>query len=151
MRLVGVGVGLAALIGVAVVAILVVLGSDEGTPWVDLEVGECFDLSGAVDDGVGAEPLVRVVTVPCHEPHDAEVVATGQLAPEQDREYPPDDVLFDLVDRECARQVGDALDPDVYGLLPIAPDERTWNDRGGHYACVAVVAGGGTVTQPIAA
>jgi hypothetical protein len=152
VRIAAVGAGLAALVGLAAIAILLVLlGSDEGTPWVDLEVGDCFDLAGAVEEAGDADPLLRVDTVPCDEPHDAEVVATGRLDPGQDREYPPDDALFDLVDRECARQLGDALDSDAYGLLPIAPDERTWTERGGHYACVAVVAGGGTVTQSVAA
>lgn len=146
MRAALVVLGLLALVGAAVLALLaVVLGPQDGVAWVDLEPGDCFDLAGAVADA-GDDALFRVEPTRCNEPHDAEIVATGRLDADGSRNYPSDDELFDLTDRQCERLVGDTLDEAVYGLLPVAPDERTWSERGGHFACVAVVRGGGTVT-----
>lgn len=146
MRGVLVAVGLTLVVAVGLlVALVTTAGSQDGTPWVDLQPGDCFDLAGAVDGG--DDPVFRVETVSCEEPHDAEVIATGRLDPDGVIDYPADDELFDLVDRRCL--AAGSLDRDRFGLLPIAPDERTWRGRGGHYACVAVALGGGTTTGSI--
>ena len=147
MRVVGIGVGLLVLVGAAVLAIATVLSLSNDTAWTDLEPGECFDLAGALADADGdIADVTGVDTVGCDEPHDAQIVAVGELNPDADRDYPDDRALFAEVDAVCARSVPEQVDPTVYGILPIAPDSRTWEDRAGRFACVAVVVGGGTVT-----
>lgn len=147
MRAVAVAAGVGFVVIAALVAIGVVLGADDGTSWVDLEPGDCFDLAAALGetDADTGGLLLDVDPLDCTRPHDAEVVAVGRLDPSGDAVYPADDVLFGLVDDRCSLAVGDRIDRSRYGLLPIAPDERTWDDRQGRFACVAVVAGGGVV------
>lgn len=147
MRVAGIIAGLVVLVGAAVLAIATVLSLSNDTAWTDLEPGECFDLAAAVADADGVVAEVTAVdTVGCDEPHDAQVVAVGALNRDAARDYPDDRALFAEVDAACATSVPDSVDPSVYGILPIAPDARTWEDRAGRFACVAVVAGGGTVT-----
>lgn len=148
MRSLGVAVGLAVLVAAAVLAIAAVLSLSNETSWTDLDAGDCIDLAGAVDDAADedAASVFSVDTVDCDEPHDAEIVARGELDPDGDRPYPADDELFDEADRACADLVPASVDTSVYGIVPIAPDERTWDERGGRFVCVAVVVGGGTVT-----
>lgn len=150
MRTVGIAAGLVVLVVAALLAIATVLSLSNETTWTDLEPGDCFDLAGALAGADGDLAAVEAVdTIDCDDPHDAEVVAAGDLNPDGDRTYPADDDLFAEIDRECASQVPGVVDPDVadrFGIVPIAPDVRTWDDRGGRFACVAVVAGGGTIT-----
>jgi len=146
MRTIGVAAGLVAVVVAAVLTIAAVLSLSNDTSWTDLDNGECFDLAGALADASGDLAAVNAVdTVECAEPHDAQVVATGDLNADGERAYPSDDELFDAIDRACDSLVADTIDRGTYGLVPIAPDERTWNDRAGRFACVAVVIGGGTV------
>lgn len=133
----------------AVVAAIVALGvmvfvatSSDETLVLDLEVGDCFDLSDDVDAGVGT-----VRTVGCDEPHEAEVVASGRLDDDGSVERPPDDELFALVDARCAADLGDRRGLlDRFGILPIAADEASWESYDGVYLCVAVPYGGGTTS-----
>ena len=149
MRTIGVAAGLGVLVVAAVLAIALVLSLSNETSWTDLEVGECFDLAGVIADTDGDLAAVsNVDTIDCTEPHDAEVVAVGVLDPDGDRAYPPDEELFAEIDRACATLVPEAVDPGRFGIVPIGPDERTWDDRGGRFVCVAVVVGGGTVSRP---
>lgn len=140
MRLV---VGTLAAIAVIVTAIVIGIGvvqlaRSDATDVTDLDVGECFSLGDAVSDD-GSIDLVEPFG--CDRPHDAQVVAIGDLNPEGDRDYPTDDALFAAVDARCA-----TVDRDVrFGLVPIAPTEATWNGRDGRFVCVALVIGGGTV------
>ena len=147
MRTVGILAGLLVLGGAAVLAIATVLSLSNDTSWTDLEAGECLDLASTL---AGADrevaELTAVDTVACGEPHDAEIVAVGELNPDTDREYPSDQDLFAEIDAACAGAVPPSVDAATYGIVPIAPDPRTWEERAGRYACVAVVAGGGTVT-----
>jgi hypothetical protein len=146
MRASGIVVGLGLVVVAAVLAIAAVLSLSNRTSWTDLEAGECFDLASAIADAEGdLADVTAVDPIDCSEPHDAEVVAAGELAPEGDRSYPPDDDLFAEIDRACAALVPDTVDPRRFGIVPIAPDERTWDDRRGRFVCVAVVIGGGTV------
>lgn len=147
-RTVGLAAGLAAVVVAAAVAIVVVLSAGNRTAFADLEPGDCFDLAGAIAEASGeVAPFTAVDTVSCGEPHDAEVVAVGALNPDGDRDYPSDGDLIAELDRVCAARVPAEVDLDRFGVLPIAPDERTWTDRDGRYACVAVVIGGGTVER----
>lgn len=147
MRTIGVAAGLVALVVAAVVTIAAVLSLSNDTSWTDLDTGDCFDLANAIADAAGDLAAVTAVdTVECTEPHDAQVVATGELNSDGVQPYPSDDELFATIDRACASLVADTLDPGTYGIVPIAPDERTWNQRAGRFACIAVVVGGGTVT-----
>lgn len=146
MRTLGLTAGLVVLVAAAVLAIATVLSLSNETSWTDLEPGQCFDLAGAIEDADGdLADVTAVDTIVCDEPHDAEVVAAGSLNPDGDREYPSDDELFAEIDEACASLVPDTVDPRLFGIVPIAPDERTWNDRNGRFVCVAVVIGGGTV------
>jgi hypothetical protein len=150
VRTAGIAAGLVVLVAAALLAIATVLSLTNETTWTDLDPGDCFDLAGALADADGDLAEVTAVdTIDCDDPHDAEVVAAGDLNPDGDRDYPTDPELFAEIDRECASLVPRAVDPDLadrFGIVPIAPDGRTWDDRGGRFVCVAVVAGGGTVT-----
>ncbi|MFP5488395.1 MAG: hypothetical protein ACLGHQ_08835 [Acidimicrobiia bacterium] len=147
MRTLGIVVGLVTLVAAAVLALAAVLSLSNQTSWTDLAVGDCFDLAGAIADADGDLAAVMAVdTMACDEPHDAQVVAIGELNPDGDREYPDDQALFAEVDAACLARVPDRVDPGTYGIVPIGPDERTWQGRSGRFACVAVVVGGGTVT-----
>jgi hypothetical protein len=129
---------------VAVAAIVLVAGSG-GTSVFDLEVGDCFDLPVGGDE----VDVDTVDLIECDEPHEAEVVAVGRLNRELDRPYPDDDQLFAEVDRGCAAAAG-PLD-DRFGIVPIAPNEASWEPFEGGFVCVAVPFGGGPVTGSIGA
>jgi hypothetical protein len=152
MRTIGVAAGLGALVVAAVLAIATVLSLSNETSWTDLDTGQCFDLAGAIADADGDLAAVTAVdTIACDDPHDAEVVAVGSLNPDGDRDYPTDDEIFAEIDQRCTSLVPDTVDTTRYGIVPIAPDERTWDDRDGRFACVAVVIGGGTVSGSVLA
>lgn len=147
MRTLGIVAGLVVLVLAAVLAIATVLSLSNETSWTDLEQGECFDLAGAIADADGVlASVLSVETLGCDVPHDAEVVAVGELNEGEDRPYPDDDELFAEIDRACESLVPDEVDADRFGIVPIAPEERTWNERQGRFVCVAVVRGGGTTT-----
>lgn len=147
MKTLGIAVGLVTLVAAGVLAVAVVLSLSNETSWTDLEAGQCFDLAGAVDDAGGdLASVFSVETVDCDDPHDAQIVGAGQLNPDGEAPYPTDDELFAAIDRACAALVDGTFDDATYGIVPIAPDERTWDDRAGRFVCVAVVRGGGTVT-----
>jgi hypothetical protein len=139
MRFALLTLGMLAAIGVAVGVILFATASGQ-TLVLDLEVGQCFDLD--LDRG---DSEVRLVTaIGCDDPHEAEVVARGDLAPDGD-ERPDDEALFALVDARCAAALSErpAL-LERFGILPVAADERTWESFDGRYVCVAIPYGGGT-------
>lgn len=147
MRTFGLVAGFSVLVVTAVLVIAAVLALSNETAWTDLDVGDCLDLAAAIDDADGDLAAVTTVdSIDCERPHDAEVVAVGELTADGDRPYPGDDELFAEIDAACLVLVPDSVDPRTYGIVPIAPDERTWNERSGRFACVAVVVGGGTVT-----
>jgi hypothetical protein len=129
-------------VAASVALIVVVLSGQNTTSWTELDTGDCFDLAGAIADADGdLASVFGVDPVACGDPHDAEVVGVGSLNPSGDRPYPDDDALFAEVEARCS---GIALD-ERFAILPIVPDERTWDGRTGRYVCVAVVIGGGTV------
>jgi hypothetical protein len=114
----------------------------------DLGVGDCLVLPGPEEAGAGESfDLDAVDVVDCAEPHDAEVVAVGDLNPDRDREYPTDDELFAEADRRCvaAADVDDAR----FGLVPIVPNEASWEPLNGRFVCLAVPFGGALVAGSI--
>lgn len=127
---------------VAAVALAVALGSSS-TAIADLELGDCFDfpdpLGQAGDRSV--EVVEQVDVIDCDGPHDVQVVLVGELRPDGDLAYPADAELFDLLDRRCSEAA--SLVGDEFGLLPLAPTERSWNERNGRFHCLAVQYGGG--------
>lgn len=138
------GLGVIALISVLIIAAMLALSNE--TNWTDLDTGDCFDLAGAIEKADGDLAAVTTVdTIDCDQPHGAEVVAVGELDVGE-RPYPNDTELFAEIDAACRVLVPASVDPGTYGIVPIAPDERTWRERSGRFACVAVVVGGGTVT-----
>jgi hypothetical protein len=142
---------LATLGTVVVVSVLVIvaLTSSSGTSIFDLEVGDCFDLP--IGDDEAADVAVEDVDViDCGDPHEAEVVLIGALNPTRDRPYPSDDDLFAEVDARCGEIVGGAGTLEGFGVVPIAPNERSWEPFDGGFLCVALPFGGGSVTGSIA-
>jgi hypothetical protein len=139
-RIALVGAAVAVLVaGIVLLGLIVRLAGDDRVDVTDLELGACFSLDDAVDDD-GTVTLVEPFD--CDESHDAQVVLVGDLNPNADRSYPPDDELFAEVDARCATVTPDPR----FGLVPIAPTEATWNGRDGRFVCVALVIGGGEVT-----
>lgn len=134
----GLAVAVAGVVALAVFA--VVAFTSRETSVVDLEVGDCFD----VDLGGGRTNVDTVSVVDCDDAHLAEVVLIGDLNEDGESAYPSDRELFADIDRRCSVVQDDV--GDEFGLLPIAPDERTWTDRGGRFSCVAIPFGGGEVT-----
>ncbi len=128
------------LVGVGVIA---AVRTGDGTAVVDLEVGDCFDLDDADDDD---GEIRSVDLVDCADPHLAEVVATGELNPDE-APYPPDDELFALVEQACRDAA--AVDSEAFGLLPVAPTSELWESFDGRFLCVAIPFGGEPVTGSI--
>lgn len=130
---VGLVVAVALTVGGAVALIVIATGSSS-TAIVDLDTGDCFDLPDESE-------LARFETVDlidCDEPHEVEVVLTGELNPDGDLPYPDDEALFELVDRRCATvaaTVATSLDDHV--LLPLAPTADTWDGADGRFSCLA--------------
>ena len=133
----GLGLSIGVVLAVAI-AIVVGVTSDSSTALVDLEPGACFDLPESADTG----SIETVTTIDCAEPHEAEVVAVGELG-SGGRDYPSDDELFAEVEARCRPVELDA--PSRFGLLPIAPTEALWASFDGRYLCVAIPFGGGPV------
>lgn len=121
----------------AMVAVFALAGPDT-TSIHDLRQGDCFDLPIDGDD-------VRIESVDvsdCSEPHEAQVVLVGELNPDRDLPYPSNDELFAEIDRRCATLPDEITD--TFGLLPVAPDEASWEPFAGRFLCVAIPYGGGT-------
>lgn len=138
-----VAIGAALAVLATMVAVFVLAGADV-TSINDLEVGDCFDVP--IDGGD-----VRIETVDvsdCDEPHEAEVVLVGELNPDRDRPYPSDAELFAEIDRRCASLPAEITDR--FGLLPVAPDEASWEPFAGRFLCVAIPYGGGTTVGSLA-
>ncbi len=130
---------LAAAVGVmGVIAAVTVLSGADATSIGDLQAGDCFDVP--LDSG--DERVEAVDVFDCAEPHEAEVVAVGELNPDRDLPYPADADLFAEIDRRCAALADEFADR--FGLLPIAPEERSWEPLAGRFVCVAIPYGGGT-------
>ncbi len=114
---------------------------------VILDVGfhECFDLDVDTDAAVGeVAEISTVVVVGCDGPHNAEVIAIGNLNPDGDADYPPDDELLATTEERCAVVFAQVMRGDVAaGNVPVAPNEAAWGPTRGRYVCVALVAGGG--------
>lgn len=115
--------------------VIVQLAAPDRHAVIDTDVGDCFSLPINRD----TTTLETVELVDCDQPHDVEVVATGELNPLQARDYPSDELLFDLVDVMCGdprrfKHLG-------FGVLPVAPDERAWNELDGRFVCLAVTEG----------
>jgi hypothetical protein len=139
-------VGLIGLVSATVItAVLVMVAVMSNDPSVlDLEVGDCFELPIEGDD----LEIDSVDVVGCGEPHDAEVVHTGSLNVDADRPYPSDDDLFAEVDDRCRDAQTDLVDE--FGMLPVAPNEASWEPMEGRFICLAIPYGGGMVTGSIA-
>jgi hypothetical protein len=143
----GVSAIVVAIIAIAVVAFVAVTSSP-GTALVDLELGDCFELSidsaPDRDERSTIQVVERVDVVECSSVHEAEVVLVGELNAGGDREYPTDASMFEEIDRRCA-EATDTVG-DRFGILPFAPSEESWGRRNGRFHCVAIPFGGGTTT-----
>lgn len=138
---------------VGVLAVVAVTGGG-GTSIFDLEVGDCFDLpiDGAADDAAEVAPVDVVEVGDCAEPHEVEVVMVGELNPDGDRAYPPDNELFAEIDARCGDVRFDAsgrADANRFDILPIAPNEASWGPFDGAFSCVAIPIGGALTTGSV--
>ncbi len=132
---------------VAVLSILVVT-SDDDTLVLDLAAGDCFELP----DELAESTITNVETVDCDQPHEAEVFATGLRNPDRDLPYPDEDELFRVVDARCAAVLAELPGAsERFGVLPVIPNESSWDPFRGRFVCVAIPYGGGTVTGSIGA
>ena len=137
---------LCAVAGVgALAALLIVLATSADTTVLELDVRDCF----MIDLEAGSADIDTVDLLDCDNPHDAEVVFVGTLNPGTDRPYPSDAEMFADIDRACS-VVGDDLIED-FGLLPIAPNETSWEPFQGRFVCVAIPFGGEPVTGSLVA
>lgn len=144
---VAVVVALVSLAAIGIGAVLAVLASvlgDDETPALDLAVGDCVVLDLPVSGDLRSVPVV-----PCDGSHTAEVFAVGELDPDGDREYPPDDqTLLEVMVGVCLRSpgagrpsafeayVGVPFERSELGFLPIAPDRASWGPTNGRYVCL---------------
>lgn len=139
------------VVAVAVVSVIVigVLSSNDRVAIAELELGDCFELPEPSESDV--DTIETVVTIPCDEPHLAEVVGVGELDASADGEngetndYPLESDLFDEVDDRCRAAQLD-VDMDAFGLLPVIPTEARWERGDRSYLCVAIPFGGEPTT-----
>lgn len=125
---------------VAVSTLVILLVTSDPTTVLDLEVGDCFMIEAGGDN----VEITSVEVIGCDRRHDAEVVLVGELNPDADRKYLADNELFAEVDRECATVPADLVAG--FGLLPVAPNEASWQPFKGRFLCVAIPYGGAPVT-----
>jgi len=129
----------AALFAIAVVTMIMVVRvvTEDRSDMTDLEIGDCFDMPVSGDDGTGLVDVPPVEVIDCDVPHNAQVIALGDLNPGGALAYPADDELVSEVDAACARA---STDP-RFGIVPIVPTQATWVGRDGRYLCVALTYG----------
>lgn len=148
-RLVGVAVAVMAVVGI--VAVLVVIAGragDSETAVMSLAVGDCVQL-----ELPPTEPeLARVPVVDCDEPHTGEVFHVGELDPDGDRPYPAsDETLFREIAAACIgadvggvspfeRYVGVPWSQSELDVFPVAPDPDAWEPTAGRFVCLAIPA-----------
>lgn len=134
-------VALVTLAVVAVVAVFVAI-SGQAVSIFELRPGDCFELPALEPDaGSPTATLDSVDRLDCDDPHVAEVVGAGRLNPDQDRAHPGDPALLAEVGERC-RVYEVAAEALGFGVVPVIPNESSWEPRGGRYLCVAVSYGG---------
>ena len=118
---------------------LIGCGANDGeTALLELAPGDCVDIDPLGTD----ERFTSVPVVGCDEPHYGEVFFVGDLNPDDDQPYPPDDELFAAIDQICIERFvtypDPSVDPREMRNFPIAPDEETWEGADGRYVCIAM-------------
>lgn len=103
----------------------------------DLKPGDCYTAGPMPADGTTAV-VVSVQSVPCTQPHTAQVVAVPNYA---DKTY--DEAINRLSMADCTREFQNrlrttALKDKRYRLGRIYPDQLAWNRRSTSVACVVV-------------
>jgi hypothetical protein len=123
---------------------------DDGeTAVFDLDAGDCvnFDFNPESDRTV---EVTTVDVVDCDDAHEAEVMFLDELNPGGGLPYPSNDELFADIDAQCTQrapqEVASGVDLSDYASFTVAPNEDTWDDDDGPFACFAVRAGGRTTT-----
>jgi hypothetical protein len=116
------------LVGGAFIAAAASGAFDDGTTAVfELETGDCVNF----DFNPDTERIVEVSAVDvvdCDEDHEAEVIRLGELNPNGDRDYPPNNELFEESYAGCGRD-------DPTDIFSVAPNEDSWEDDGGPFVC----------------
>ncbi len=100
-----------------------------------LAVGDCLDLSEQADETA----VETLPTVPCTEPHDAQVYAEQTLDMD---ELPVEDELFALADQFCYDQfagyVGLSYEESVLEVQYLYPTQESWDAGDDVLQCVLV-------------
>jgi hypothetical protein len=115
--------------------------ADAGTT-SGLSVGDCV-----LEMGSGSDPFR---TVPCAQPHAAEVYAVFELP---DGPFPGEDAVFDTVHRECLARftdyVGVSYDASRLGMTSIDPaDKASWYQDYREAVCM-IIGEGGSLTGSV--
>ncbi len=159
--LVGVGVGVLVLLGLAIVWAVSSLGDDaseapltasEGdTDVYDLVVGDCFD-----DPTMFSSELVEVAfvdAVPCDQPHDAEVYGVTTVPTDDDETFPGDDQIATTADDLCFESfesyVGAAYEESELDFNYYVPTEDSWAAGDRVVTCVLLDYDGEQLTEPL--
>lgn len=100
-----------------------------------LTVGDCLDLTDETDETA----VETLPTVPCTEPHNAQVFAEQALAMD---ELPVEQDLFDLADQFCYDQfagyVGLAYEESVLEVTYLYPTQESWDQGDDVLQCVVM-------------
>jgi Domain of unknown function (DUF4190) len=124
------------VVGLLVGAGFWVLGAsgalDDGKTGVfDVEAGDCVTFDFDLVESEIPDEITTVEVVDCDEPHDAEVIRQGELNPDEDRDYPSNEVLIDESLTACGRE-------DAFNIFTIVPNEASWDQQGGPYVCFEI-------------
>lgn len=138
MKVAGLVGAVAVVVAAAVLLIIVVMSSP--TNVMDLSVGQCFNAD------LETEEIDAVDPVDCGDEHIAEVIASGELNPDRDREYPAENDLFAEADAACATAAR-GID-ERFAIVPIPANDAAWTPLAGRYLCLAVPFGLEPTTGP---
>ncbi len=135
--------------GIVVAAATGVLDDDVAVG--DLDVGDCLDFD---PDEVEGTEIGRLPRSRCDEPHSAEVYLVDDLDDVGD-EFPGDGELGPLIQRRCAEQFADYLDPtldqDDFGVFYLQPSESSWRAGDREFVCMITTSSGSTISRGVAA
>lgn len=143
---------LLAVLAVALIALVVVLGSSLGrlgaigqrTPIDQLAVGQCFDGIRAADfDGgeqISPGMIFGVEVVDCAEEHEGELIARLPWPGGAGAPYPGDEQVQSVALRSCsdafASYVGISYDSSRYEMTYTYPQQRSWSDGARNVECI---------------
>ncbi|WP_166139978.1 DUF4190 domain-containing protein [Nocardioides ochotonae] len=109
----------------------------------DLTTGDCFNAPGLADDD---EEFTSIDTVPCDDPHDAEVLGTVELSADQAAQYSGSALAGNAW---CGEATGFWTPADDSGLALMRLTDDTEPDAGDTLACVVYDEDGDKLSGPL--